>query len=158
MNKLLLLHKACPLNHSLLDIKTKKIKITFNVKYGKNYAYSYCNIEDYFNLINNDIKINDYRITSSYFSFEINEKYSSKIDLNLSSFGTDNNCILFDCDVNTNMCHPDYICVYKSTGTRALDKILKNKKNRLLFCFKDCAPKDGIIVLNATLHYFILKN
>ena len=66
MNKLLLLYKACPLNHSHLDIKTKKVKAVFYYKKGNNYAFSDCYINDYFKFDQKNINYKDYRITSSY--------------------------------------------------------------------------------------------
>ena len=56
------------------------------------------------------------------------------------------------------MCDPDYVCVCKSTGTRAIDKLICKKYDKLSICFQNNAPCDGHIVLDTTLHYFILKN
>lgn len=156
MNKLLLLHKACPLSHSVLDIKTKKIKITLNIRCGKDYCYSYCNLDDYFSI--GDLETNNYRVTLSYFSFEICEKLSTSMNLPIICFGTDDNYYYFDKNVNTNLACPNYICVCKSVGAKSLDKLICKKTNRLYFGFSNLAPKNGIIVLNATLHYFTLKN
>ena len=140
-----------------VGIRTEKKNIIFNVGSGSNCAYSEYKFEDYFCLKNEYVREKDYRTTLSYISFEIDVNETTKMNTTITKLGVETDHCYFDSNTNINLNCIDYIYAYKSIGSRAVDKIIKKKSEKLRLKFDNCTISNGKIVIKATLHYLVLN-